>query len=509
MQIVFVKLFSVNQIRAWDKYTIESGSITSVQLMERAAIACSKWISSHYPADTSFMIVCGKGNNGGDGLAISRILKEKFSDVSTYVIEDGSPSSDFDVNFDRLTKISEIYAIIEKEDLPAFANCVVIDAIFGTGLSKKPAKLYKDLIRHINANAHNVISIDMPSGLYADKATDHALAIKATTTLSFQAFKQSFLIPDNTVFCGKVVILDIGLSENYAQENQSEYEMVDLRMIQDIYRKRNNFSNKGDFGYACLVAGSYGMMGAAILSSLACLRSGVGKLSSVIPSCGYEILQSVVPEAMCTTSGTQFVKNIKEFQKYDVIGIGPGIAKHASHKIWIKELFTKYKKPLIIDADALNMLSESPTLLSNIPVGSIITPHPKEFERLFGAAENGWERITQVKKYAKKLQIYIVLKGHYTFIASPDGKYFFNSTGNAGMATAGAGDVLTGIITGLVAQGYDQLEACVLGVYLHGLAGDIAETKTSKESLIAGDIIKNLGEAFASIESPHSVLEND
>lgn len=502
MQIYFVKLFSVDQIRAWDKFTIANEPIASIKLMERAAKACSKWISSHYPAGTSFIIICGKGNNGGDGLAIARMLQEKFSGVSTYVIEDGSRSEDFDINFDRLTKVSkEIFFIIENEDLPLISNCVVIDAIFGTGLSKKPAKLYKDLIKHINANAQDVISIDIPSGLYADKLTDHELVVEATTTLSFQSYKLAFLIPDSAIYCGKVVILDIDLSEKYEEDNHSEYEMVDLQMISEIYRKRNDFSNKGDYGYACLLAGSYGMMGAAVLSSLACLRSGVGKLSSVIPSCGYEILQSVVPEAMCNTSGTRFVKNIKDYQKYDVIGFGPGIGKHATHKIWIRELFTKYKKPLIIDADALNILSELPTLLSNIPAGSIITPHPKEFERLFGPAKSGWERISQVKKYSKKLQIYIVLKGHYTFIASPNGKYFFNSTGNAGMATAGAGDVLTGIITGLVAQGYDQLEACQLGVYLHGLAGDIAEKKTSKESLIAGDIINSMGEVFKFIDN--------
>lgn len=491
----------MDQIRAWDKYTIANEPIVSVQLMERAASACSKWISSHYPADTSFIVICGKGNNGGDGLVIARMLTEKLFDVSTFLIEDGERSADFDINFERLTQITnEVYLIIEKEDLPAIANCVVIDAIFGTGLSKKPAKIYKDLIKHINVHAHDVISIDMPSGLFADKVTDHDVVIKATTTLSFQGYKLAFLIPDNAAFCGNVVILDIGLSEEYAQENQSEIEMADLRMIKEIYRKRNDFSNKGDFGYACLVAGSYGMMGAAVLSSQACLRSGVGKLSTITPSCGYEILQSVVPEAMCTTSGTRFIKNIKDYQKYDVIGIGPGIGKHATHKIWIKELFTKYK-PLIIDADALNMLAESPTLLSNIPAGSIITPHPKELERLFGPAKNGWERISQVKKYAKKLQIYIVLKGHYTFIASQDEKYYFNSTGNAGMATAGAGDVLTGIITGLLAQGYNQLEACILGVYLHGLAGDIAETKTSKESLLAGDIINSIGEGFKIINN--------
>ena len=504
-----MKIFSVSQIKAWDAYTIQHEPITSIELMERAAMACFSWISQHFNNSDSFKIFCGKGNNGGDGLAIARLLIENGYLVSVYVVENNSTgTSDFEINLERLNSISnEIYFLENEQSFPVLKNEIVIDALFGTGLNKKPTGLFSTLINYINESSQKIISIDIPSGLFVDKSiwpgreAQSLTLIKATYTLSFQNQKLAFLMQENDSFTGAVVLLDIQLSKEYEEQENSRFKFVDKNLIHQIYIPRNPFANKGNYGYACLLAGSYGMMGAAVLSAQACLRSGVGKLTCYICQSGYDIMQTSVPEAMCKTFGNTFIKEIKGFKDFDVIGIGPGIGKHSSHKELLQNLFRNFKKPVVIDADALNALSEYPSLYKSIPAHSIITPHPKEFERLFGKSDSDFDRINLALLKAKELNILIVLKGHFTFIATPDGKGYFNSTGNAGMATAGAGDVLTGVITGLLAQKYSTLNACILGVYLHGLSGDIAAKKISKEALIASDIIGYLGEAYKEIES--------
>ena len=310
-----------------------------------------------------------------------------------------------------------------------------------------------------------------------------------------------FLWQKMNSFCGKVIILDIGLSPQYYDDEKSSFELIDKNQVTGIYNPRKRFANKGNYGYACLVAGSYGMMGAAVLSAKACLRSGAGRLTCYICKEGYVTMQTAIPEAMCKMSGITFIKDIKNFKHFDVTGIGPGIGIHRSHKELLQNIFKNSSSPLVIDADALNVLSSYPELYKSIPAQSIITPHPKEFERLFGKSENDFERIEMALKKAQELNIYIVLKGHHTLTATPAGKGYFNSTGNAGMATAGAGDVLTGIITGLLAQKYSPEDSCIMGVYLHGLAGDIAAGKLSQEAMIAGDIIDNLGEGFKQLKN--------
>jgi len=518
-----VKIFSVSQIKAWDAYTIQHEPVISVDLMERAATACYNWITSHFNKTYSFKIFCGKGNNGGDGLSIARLLIENGYRVSVFVVESISAGSpDFKINLERLKSISnEIYFLENETPFPGLKDEIVIDALFGTGLNKKPTGIFSSLINYINKNAFKVISIDIPSGLYADKSSwsyrsdghrlpdipksklsdgDRQSIIKANYTLTFQNQKLAFLMPENESFTGEVVLLDIKLSKEYEEQENSPFEWVDRNLIRRIYIPRNPFANKGNYGYACLVAGSYGMMGAAVLSAKACLRSGVGKLTCYICKTGYDILQTSVPEAMCKTFGNTFIKDAKNFKEFDVIGIGPGLGKHPSHKELMQNLFRNFKKPVVIDADALNILSEYPSLYKSIPAHSIITPHPKEFERLFGKSDSDFDRIKLALLKAKELNIFIILKGHFTLIATPGGKGYFNSTGNAGLATPGAGDVLTGIITGLIAQKYSPLHACILGVYIHGLSGDIAAIKLSEEALIAGDIINYLGEVFLKID---------
>ena len=499
-----LKIFSTSQIKKWDEATIKNEPISSIDLMERAAKACSNWISQRFDNSQRFKIFCGRGNNGGDGLAIARMLIKKKFPVEIYIAENEAKSShDFATNFTRLKKATDkIYFITSKATLPQInKGDILIDALFGTGLNKKPAGIYNTIINYINSSDNTVISIDMPSGMYADASSKENDIIKAAFTLSFQVQKLSFLMAENEPYIGRVKILDIGLATDFYEDQKSNFFLIGGELIKKIYLPRKEFANKGNYGYACLVAGSYGMIGAAVLSSRACLRSGVGKLTCYVCKEGYEIMQTSVPEAMCKTFGKMFIKDLNDLGDFDVIGVGPGIGQHASHKQLLGTIFKESKKPIVIDADGLNTLSNAHSLYKEIPENSIITPHPKEFERLFGKTIDNFEHMHLAVSKAKELKIFIVLKGHHTLIATPNGQSYFNSTGNAGMATAGAGDVLTGIITGLLAQKYSSLDACILGVYLHGLAGDIAAKKLSKEAMLAGDIINYLVEAFLQFEN--------
>lgn len=492
-----MKIFTVSQIKAWDQFTIQREPVSSINLMERAAAACSNWIMHHFHAVQPFVVFCGKGNNGGDGLAIARHLIDNKHPVSIFILGERKSSPDFETNLKRLQPITDDIFFPENEKaFPPLKDVIVIDALFGTGLNKTPSGLYSSLIRHINRNANEIISIDIPSGLFADQSSKYNKVIKANFTLTFQNQKLAFLMAENAPFIGRVVALDIRLSGEFREKENSVFELIDKEMIRNIYRPRPPFSNKGTYGYACLLSGSFGMMGASVLSASACLRTGVGKLTCMVPEVGYSIVQSSVPEAMCTVSGNHFLKKVSDLDIYDVIGVGPGIGKKNSHQKLLKKLFKKFRKPLVIDADALNVISQNKKLRKFIPPHSILTPHPKEFERLFGKSNSDFNLIETALAKAKSLNVYIVLKGHHTFVATPEGKGYFNATGNAGMATAGSGDVLTGIVTSLLAQKYSPLHACIFGVYIHGLSGDIAAKEISKEAMIAGDIVNYLGQAF-------------
>ena len=499
-----MKIFSASQIKQWDTFTITNEPITSIDLMERAATACCKWLIGKNYGAFHFRIFCGKGNNGGDGLALARMLIEHKCLVTVYILEFGKiGTDDFQTNLERLHPLTtDIHFIQSTEFFPVLVGTdIIIDALFGTGLNKPLEGISEALVQHINQSNCTVVSIDLPSGLFADKSSKANSVINASLTLSFQNYKLAFLLQENENYCGEVHLLHIGLHPVFEENEPANFELIDKERIKNIYKPRSKFAHKGTYGHASLLCGSNGMMGAAVLSSLACLRSGVGKLTSYIPKCGYQILQTVVPETMCVVAGEDYILSAPGIEKFNTVGIGPGIGIHPSHKKLIAEIFAKVKTPIVIDADALNILAENIALLNLIPKHSILTPHLKEFERLFGKAENDFERLELAKQKSKEYQFYIVLKGHYSFISTPDGAGYFNSTGNAGMATAGSGDVLTGIITGLLAQGYAPLEAVLLAVYLHGSAGDIAASKISMEAIIATDIVNCLGNAFKQIQS--------
>ena len=378
---------------------------------------------------------------------------------------------------------------------------VLIDALFGTGLNRAAEGLAADLIQVINQSTDPMIAIDMPSGLFTDISSHGQISIRATHTLSFQCYKLAFLLPENALATGQVHILDIGLHPQYQEETATHFELLDDTIIQAIYRVRSRFAHKGNFGHALLLAGSTGKMGAAVLAARACLRSGAGLLSCHIPGNGLNILQTSVPEAMAIPDPhPDSVSSVVSPEKYSAVGIGPGIGLSPESADCLKSLLDRYTQPVVIDADALNILATDKSLQERIPEGSILTPHPKEFERLAGPSQNDVDRIQKARELAARVKVVVVLKGHHTLVATPGGLCYFNNTGNAGMATAGSGDVLTGILTGLLAQGYSPVEAALLGVYLHGLAGDIAAAETSMESLIAGDIVSGLGQAFRQLQ---------
>ncbi|MEP7372835.1 MAG: NAD(P)H-hydrate dehydratase [Chitinophagaceae bacterium] len=502
-----MKLFSAEEIRLWDQYTIQHEPISSINLMERAAAQCADWLKHNNYTNKSFHIFCGKGNNGGDGLAIARMLSERKMTVTVHILEFGHKGTDdFQINLARLHQYPGILIrfIQTEENFHGLSkDDVVIDALFGSGLNRGLDGVTAKLVKHINDSCCTIISIDVPSGLFTDKSSKGEVVIKADHTLSFQCYKLAFLAAENSVFVGEIHILDIGLHPDFYPSVFTKYELTDDTLIHSIYKPRNNFGHKGNFGHALIVAGSYGKIGAAVLSAKACLRSGAGLLSCHIPKCGYDIMQTALPEAMVMTDfNSSFITKIDDdLAKYEAIGAGPGIGVASETKMMLKEILAGAGKPLVLDADALNIIASQKDLLKLIPAGSILTPHLKEFERLFGESENEFERIERALKKALELNLIIVVKGHHTLIASPDGKAFFNSTGNAGMATAGSGDTLTGILTGLLAQRYSSVDTAILGVYIHGMAGDLAVKKLSKEAMIAGDIIDHLPEAFISLST--------
>lgn len=496
-----MKLFSAEQFRAWDAFTIEEEPIASLDLMERAASACVNWILQAQFSKKHLHIFCGKGNNGGDGLAIARLLLQEGCTVTVYIVENGKlGTADFQSNLARLhTHTKEIHFLQSPAFFPQLTmHDVVIDALVGTGLNKPLEGVIAALAEHINLSPAPVLSIDLPSGMFADKSCKEFSCVRADHTLSFQLYKTCFLLAENADNCGSIHLLNIGLHPNYYASTIAYHQLVDRELINTIYKQRKSASHKGNFGHALLMAGSYGKTGAALLSATACMRSGAGLLTVHSPRCGYTILQTALPEAMLDTDPEeQFLSKLPgDLLRYAAIGIGPGIGLHEKTADLLLQVLKHAPQPIVLDADALNLLSIKQNLATHLHEACILTPHPKEFERLFGKSANDFERKELAQEKAIELNCVIILKGHHTFIACPDGNAYFNSTGNAGMATAGSGDVLTGLLTGLLAQGYNTVEASLLGVYLHGLAGDLAAQQLSQEAMLAGDIHRNIGNAF-------------
>lgn len=500
-----MKVFTGKQISEWDAYTVKHDTVRSIDLMERAALGITETICERWDVEHPIVVFAGPGNNGGDALAVARMLSERNYKVEAFLFNiKGQLSEDCTKNRDRLIECIGNHRFTEVRsefDPPKITEeTIVVDGLFGSGLSRPLMGGYASLVKYINASRGIVVSIDLPSGMMTEDNSYNIQQsiVKATLTLAIQQIKISMLMADNASFFGEIQVLDIGLSAEYQKRTIARYYLTDTKMIRSILRPRPEFAHKGTMGHALLIAGSHGMAGAATLATKACLRSGVGKATLHVPQCNLLIHQISVPEAIiqCDKDDFCFSESV-EIDDIDAVCIGPGLGQDESTAIALISQIRATQSPMVIDADALNIISNHQPWLEQLPQGLIMTPHPAEFDRLCSAGvDNSFQRLTKVREMAQRLGAYIILKGHYSALCTPDEDVFFCSTGNAGMATAGSGDVLSGIITGLLARGYSQLEACIIGMHVHGLAGDLAAKELGEESLIASDIINYLPKAF-------------
>ncbi|MCP9757432.1 NAD(P)H-hydrate dehydratase [Lacihabitans sp. CCS-44] len=489
-----MKILSTKQTQALDEFTIKNEPILSIDLMERAAKAFVNSFVSKFDSTNKVFIFCGIGNNGGDGLAVARKLHQLGYDIEIFVLGDlEKGSADFLINLERLKNQNSYKILTDSSQIiwPSDHKTIIIDALFGSGLNRKIEGFAAEIIQKVNTSELPIVSIDIASGLLSDTISDKTNIIKPAYTITFQYPKLAFSMPENESFIGEWEAVDIGLSQEFIDSAVTKHFYTSPDDISPM--PRSSFSHKGTFGHAYLVAGSYGIMGAAVLGTKACLRSGVGKITSHIPIKCVDILQISVPEAIVEVSenndcfGTNW-----DLEKYDALAIGPGIG--FNNPTGFKSFLEKAKdKKLIIDADGITILGQLPELLTLLPEKTILTPHPKEFKTLIGKDwKNDFEKLEILSEFAVSNKVIICLKGKNTAVALANGEIHFNSTGNSGMATAGSGDVLTGIILGFLAQGYSPEQAAIQGVYEHGLAGDNAAKMRSERSMIASDIIENL-----------------
>ncbi len=500
-----MKIFSADQIKTWDRYTIEHEPVTSIDLMERAARAFVNQLLHIYP-EQPFLVFCGSGNNGGDGLAIARLLKQQHVAVEVWLFQDKNLSADTQINYDRLIqsgfpvkRITKDQPVAETEWLRINAEQLVfVDALFGTGLNREATGEFADYIHRINAAQKKVVAVDIPSGLFADLSSKEGQTIiRATETITFQIPKRSFFYQRNHRYLGNWYAMDIELSPVFVNQTATDIHFTEWATIKEIYKPRSSFAHKGNFGKGLLIAGSYGMMGAAVMAARACLHSGIGLLKVYTPSCGLTIFQTSIPEAMVLTDPSEKeFSELPDTSSYQAIGLGPGWHESEQASKFLKEILKASKMPLVIDAGALNVLSRDNSLLKDIPAGSILTPHKKEFDRLAERELSQQEQEAQAITWAKQYTINFVLKGKYSAVVLSNGTIHYNSTGNAGMAKGGSGDCLTGILLALLAQGYSSEHAAIMGTFLHGYAGDEAAKQHSQEAMLPSDLIDHIGDFF-------------
>jgi len=501
-----MKIFTIEQVRAIDAYTIVNEPIASIDLMERAGKAFVNWFIRNFDQSHEVIVFAGPGNNGGDAFAISRLLYDLNYKLTVYAVQFSSKvSEDCRKNYNHFKNLSGsiLHDIYENDSLPVIKpGSVIIDGLFGSGLTRPVTGFPARIIDYINRSSSKIVSIDIPSGLFGEdnRSNIPEAIIKADYTITFQFPFLSFFFTENHKYTGEWKVVDIGLHNEIIDKLDTGYYFLVRDFINRKIKPRAKFSHKGNYGHALLISGSQGMMGAAVISAKACLRGGAGLVTVHIPSCGYQILQTAVPEALVSTDRSDsVVSSLPDIKKYDAVGIGPGLSMKADQNDILHKLLSAIEVPLVMDADALNILSLHKEWYHKLPENTILTPHPGEFDRLAGHSEGMYDRHIKQLEFAKKYNVIVILKGAHTIVTLPDGHSYFNTTGNPGMATGGSGDVLTGLILSLITQSYEPADAALIAVYLHGLAADMAASKMGQEALIAGDIIDNLGFAFSSL----------
>lgn len=501
-----MKIFTSSQISIIDNYTIINEPICETDLIKRAARKLYEWLKTEINKKQLIYIFAGPGNNGNDAIALTSMLASKDFYCNLYLIK--SKTTKTALRRELVGEALYFGNVVVKEinlekDIPEIpSDVVVIEGIFGTGLNRCAEGIYCPIIERINNSGARVISIDLPSGLFSEEnATPEKNAIIwANNTLTFEFPKLCMFFKEASPYIGKWEVLPIGLHSEIIEKTETNYFMLTEELIAKELNPREKFSHKGNFGNSLLIAGSYGMGGAAVLSAKGAMRSGAGLLTVHIPKLLYEIVQISVPEAICSVDLSESTfTGIENIDAFKAIAVGPGIGKSPETADGLRKLLKANKKPMVIDADALNIIASERDLINLIPEGSIITPHPGEFARLAGETENSYDAVIKQSEFSVKHKIVVVLKGAHTSVTTPEGEILFNSTGNPGMATAGSGDILTGVILALMAQGYSSKVAAIAGVFIHGMAGDIALETEGENSMIAGDIADSLGAAFKRI----------
>ena len=498
-----MKILTAKQIYQTDKATMKSQGITALDLMERAGTTCFNWIDTRLQGNPiKILVFCGIGNNGGDGFVIARHLHQHGYNVECFVVNFSDKRTEgFLHNYDRVKELGVWPTVINSTDeFPEMTeNDVVIDAILGIGLSRKIEGFTVDLIKYINKKKAYTLAIDIPSGLFADKSVskDDAV-IEASHTLTFQRPKIAFLLPENEKYIYTWEAINIGLDEAFIASLDVKHFLTEKNDIVPIYKPREKFSNKGTYGHSLIIGGSFGKIGAVTLAAQGALKAGSGKVTAYVPKCGYQIVQISTPEAMVEVDAENELQYFNYKSNPTIIGVGCGIGTSEKTTKGFAKFLETNTLPLVLDADALNILSENKKLLKFLPEKSILTPHPKEFERLVGTWKDDYDKLDRLNKFSSKYKVIVILKGANTVIADGD-KLYFNTTGNPALATAGTGDVLLGVITGLLAQRYTPLNAALLGVYLHGKTANIAMQDTSVESFTATAVLDYLGDAFLSL----------
>lgn len=502
-----IKIFATDKVKELDQYTIQNEPISSIDLVERAATVFMHEFCRRYSKQTRIVIFAGQGNNGADALAVARLLIDEGYRIETYLFNPTEHLSyDCELNKQRLLGMEKVeFTEVVADFVPPTLGetDVVIDGLFGSGLNRPITGGFAAMVNYINQSDSTVVAIDIPSGLFGEdnRSNDADAIIRADLTLTFEFPKLAFLLPENDCYVGEWKVLDIGLHPDIIDRTPAPFTLITEEDIASVFQPRNRFSHKGTFGHALLIAGSRGKMGAALLAARACLRSGAGLLTVHIPQRTELIMQTAFPEAMISLDPHQdYFTSVPDIATYSTIGVGPGLGQYLESAAALERLLQTAGKPVILDADALNLIASNKDLLNRIPERSILTPHPKEFDRIAGESTSAYERLKKAQSFAIEHKVCIVLKGAYTATCTSSGNVYFNSCGNPGMATAGSGDVLTGIILGLLAQGMEPETAAVTGVFLHGTAGDLAAVYRSEESMIAGDITDMLGKAFKQIK---------
>ncbi len=501
------------QIALADKATINNTKITSLELMEHAATLCFEWLHSRLQGQNiKIHVFCGIGNNGGDGLVMARHLFQHGYNVNCYIVNfSDKRSPEFLTNYSRLKELGKWPKIInnEREFPEVDFEDIVIDAIFGIGLNRKPSGFTKKLIQYINSTKVFTLAIDFPTGMFGDKSvTDKTSVLRAGHTLTFQTPKIAFLLPENNEFINTWEVLDIGLDTHFIESLLPTTHYITKNDVIPMYQSRNKWSHKGTFGHSLIIGGSFGKIGAVTLATKAALKIGSGLVSAYLPKCGYQILQISVPEAMVEVDSEKLLTYYNFKTKPTVIGIGPGMGTADKTAVGFEAFLKENKTQLVIDADAINLLSKNESLLQYLPNKSVLTPHPKELQRLLGSWKNDYEKLEKAISFSTKYNVILVIKGAHTTVVDKQ-QLYINSTGNPALATAGSGDVLTGIITGLIAQGYQPLHASIFGVYLHGKTADLALQKTSYETFTATTILDYLAEAILDLFHQEEIAESE